>query len=147
MIEGCAFVPSVDITKRRHASKIVVLVPRNRKRPPIVLRAKSTEHPYATGWSRQDRYSYDWAGFQVEISPRWFKAGGRWLTGDWDGYILVRGRAVWRPARLHTPVIGPAERPVLPAGRPRRQVRRQVGGPPVPRAGHPDPGGAAGLRP
>ena len=40
VIDGCAFVPSVDITKRRHASKIVVLMPRNRRRPPIVLPAQ-----------------------------------------------------------------------------------------------------------
>ena len=26
--------------------------------------------------------------------------------------MLVRGRGIWRPARLHTPVVGPAERPV-----------------------------------
>ena len=45
------------------------------------------------------------------ISSRWFKPAGKWLTGDWDGYILVRGRGIWRPARLHTPVVGPAERP------------------------------------
>jgi CDP-glycerol glycerophosphotransferase len=112
VIAGAAFIPSVDITKRRHASKIVVLVPRNRRRLPIVLPARSSEHPYATGWSRQDRYSYDWAGFRAEVSPRRFKTGGRWLAGDWDGYILVRGRGTWRPARLHTPVVGPAERPV-----------------------------------
>jgi CDP-glycerol glycerophosphotransferase len=92
----------------------VVLIPRDRKRRlPIVLRARSTEHPFATAWSRQDRYAYDWAGFRVEISPRLFRLGGRWLAGDWDGYVLVRSRGTWRPARLHTPVTGPAERPVL----------------------------------
>jgi CDP-glycerol glycerophosphotransferase len=112
VIEGCAFVPSVDITQRRHATKLVVLVPRSRGRLPVVLPARSTRHPYATGWSRQDRYSYDWAGFRCAVSPRWFQAGGRWLTGDWDAYVLVRGRGIWRPARLHTPVVGPAERPV-----------------------------------
>jgi CDP-glycerol glycerophosphotransferase len=111
VIEGCAFVPSVDITRRGHTSKLVLLIPRRRGRLPIVLPARSTQHPYATGWSRQDRYSYDWAGFRCEISPRWFRAGGRWLTGDWDAYVLVRGRGTWRPARLHTPVVGPAERP------------------------------------
>jgi CDP-glycerol glycerophosphotransferase len=112
VLAGCAFVPSVDITKRRNATKIVMLVPRQRGRLPIVLRARSTEHAFATAWSRQDRYSYDWAGFRCEISPRWFRSGGHWLTGDWDGYVLVRGRGIWRPARLHTPVVGPAERPV-----------------------------------
>jgi CDP-glycerol glycerophosphotransferase len=113
VISGAAFVPSVDITKRRQASKIVVLVPRNRKRLPIVLPARSTEHPFATAWSRQDRYSYDWAGFRCEISPWWFRAGGHWLTGDWDGFLLVRGKGIWRPSRLHTPVVGPAERPAM----------------------------------
>jgi CDP-glycerol glycerophosphotransferase len=112
VIEGCAFVPSVDVTRRRDTSKLVLLVPRRRWRLPVVLPARSSQHPYATGWSRQDRYAYDWAGFRCVVSPRWFKLGGRWLTGDWQAYILVRGRATWRPARLHTPVVGPAERPV-----------------------------------
>ena len=111
VIEGCAFVPSVDITKRRHTSKLVLLMPRSRRRLPVVLPARSTQHPYATEWSWQDRYCYDWAGFRCAISPRWFRAGGRWLTGDWDAYVLVRGRGIWRPARLHSPVVGPAERP------------------------------------
>ncbi|HEU5417935.1 MAG TPA: bifunctional glycosyltransferase family 2 protein/CDP-glycerol:glycerophosphate glycerophosphotransferase [Streptosporangiaceae bacterium] len=113
VLGGAAFVPSVDITKRRHASKVVVLVPRGGKRLPVVVPARSVEHSYATGWSRQDRYSYDWAGFRAVISPRWFRPAGKWLTGDWDGYILVRGRGIWRPARLHTPVLGPAERPEM----------------------------------
>jgi CDP-glycerol glycerophosphotransferase len=111
VIEGCAFVPSVDITRRRHTTKIVVLVPRGRRRLPVVVPARSTEHPQATGWSRQERYAYDWAGFRCEISPRWFRPAGRWLPGDWEAYVLVRGRGVWRPSRLHTPVVGPAERP------------------------------------
>jgi CDP-glycerol glycerophosphotransferase len=112
VITGCAFVPSVDITKRRNTTKIILLVPRNRRRPPIVALARSSEHAYATAWSRQDRYTYDWAGFSFEIGPRRFRAGGRWPAADWDSYILVRGRGIWRPARLHTPVVGPVERPV-----------------------------------
>jgi len=111
VITGCAFVPSIDITKRRRASKIVILRPVGGRRLPVVIPARSLRHPDATAWSGQDRYSYDWAGFRCEISSRWFRIGRRWLTGEWDGYVLVRGRGVWRPARLHTPVRGPAERP------------------------------------
>jgi CDP-glycerol glycerophosphotransferase len=111
VITGCAFVPSIDIPRRRNASKIVILRPRGRLRPPIVVPARSFRHPDATAWSLQDRYAYDWAGFQCEISSRWFRIGGHWLTGDWDSVILVRGHGVWRAARLHTPVRGPAERP------------------------------------
>ncbi len=116
VISGCAFVPSVDIPKRRNTSKILVLRPRDgghlgRLRPPLLIPAQSFRHAEATMWSGQDRYSYDWAGFRCEISPRWFRAGGRWLTGDWDCLILVRAHGVWRPARVHTPLRGPAERP------------------------------------
>jgi len=111
VITGCAFVPSVDITRRRHTSKIVVLLPVGRRRPPVVVPARSFRHAEATTWSAQTRYFYDWAGFRCEISPRWFRVGRRWLTGEWACYVLVRGHGVWRPARVHTPVLGPAERP------------------------------------
>jgi CDP-glycerol glycerophosphotransferase len=131
VISGVAFVPSIDITKRRHASKIIILRPSGQRLPPIVLPARSVEHAEATGWSGQSRYSYDWAGFRVEVSPRWFRLGRRWLTGDWDSLILVRGRGVWRPARLHTPVRGQAERPEFRQVAPgirfgARWVRRQL---------------------
>ncbi|HKB29248.1 MAG TPA: CDP-glycerol glycerophosphotransferase family protein [Streptosporangiaceae bacterium] len=111
VIEGRAYVPSIDIGKRRHSSKIVVLRPRNRRRPPIIVRARSFLHPDATEQSGQARYSYDWAGFRCEISPRWFRLFGRWATGTWECYVLVRSRGVWRPARIHTPQPGRAERP------------------------------------
>jgi CDP-glycerol glycerophosphotransferase len=110
VIEGSAYVPSMDIVRRRNTTKLVALVPRDRRKPPIVVPARSVRQPEVTGASAQTRYSYDWAGFRCEISPRWFGAAGRWLTGDWDCYVLVRGRSVWRPARLHSP--GPdAEHP------------------------------------
>ncbi len=110
-ISGCAFVPSVHIRKRLHTAKIVVLRPRQLGRPPVVVLARSFRHPEAQRWSGQQRYDYDWAGFDATISPRWFRLGGRWLTGDWEGYVLVRGHSRWRAARLHTPVSRAAERP------------------------------------
>ncbi len=111
VISGCAYVPSVDIRKRRHTSKIVFLRPRTRGRLPVVVRARSYLHAEAKTYSAQERYDYDWAGFRAEISPRWFRPLGHWQTGDWDAFILVRARGVWRPARLHSPVPGSAERP------------------------------------
>jgi len=116
VISGFAYVPSIDIRKRRHTSKIVLLRPLTRGRLPVVVRASSFLHAEAKTYSAQERYDYDWAGFRAEISPRWFRPLGRWQTGDWDAFILVRGRGVWRPARLHSPVPGSAERP------PARQV-------------------------
>jgi len=105
VVTGRANVPSVDIARRRNTSKIVVLRPPGR-RLPVVLPARSFLHPEATALSEQDRYNYDWSGFRFTVGPRRFRG-----TGEWQCYMLVRGRGVWRPARVHTPVPGPAERP------------------------------------
>jgi CDP-glycerol glycerophosphotransferase len=105
VVTGRANVPSVDVARRRHTSKIVVLRPTGR-RLPIVLPARSFPHPDATALSEQERYNYDWSGFRFAVSPRWFRG-----PGEWHCYMLVRGHGVWRPARVHTPVPGPAERP------------------------------------
>ena len=108
VVTGRANVPSVDIPRRRNTSKIVVLRPPGPgiRRLPIVRPARSFLHPEATALSEQERYNYDWSGFRFTVSPRWFRG-----TGEWECYMLVRGRGVWRPARVHTPVPGPAERP------------------------------------
>jgi CDP-glycerol glycerophosphotransferase len=111
VVSGFAYVPSVDISRRRNTSKIVILRPRGGRRPPVVAWARSRPSPLATAISGQDRYSYEWAGFRFEISPRWFRFARRWLTGDWDAFMLIRAHGVWRPARVHTPVVGRAQRP------------------------------------
>ena len=108
VVTGRANVPSVDIPRRRNTAKIVILRPPGPgiRRLPVVLPARSFLHPEATALSEQDRYNYDWSGFRFTVSPRWFRG-----TGEWQCYMLVRGHGVWRLARVHTPVPGPAERP------------------------------------
>ena len=105
VVTGRANVPSVDIARRRNTSKIVILRPPGR-RLPIVVPVRSFDNPEATALSEQERYNYDWSGFRFTVSPRRFRG-----TGEWQCYMLVRGHGVWRPARVHTPVPGPAERP------------------------------------
>ncbi|HEY6278432.1 MAG TPA: bifunctional glycosyltransferase family 2 protein/CDP-glycerol:glycerophosphate glycerophosphotransferase [Streptosporangiaceae bacterium] len=123
VIAGLAYVPSIDISKRRYTNKIVILRPRHRFRPPIVTLCTSWRHPRATVLSGQEDYDYAWAGFRAEISSRWFRVAGRWLTGDWDCFICVRGHGVWRPARLHSPALGEAGRPGFLEPAPGLQVR------------------------
>ena len=108
VVTGRANVPSVDIPRRRNTSKIAVLRPPGPgiRRLPVVLPVRSFLNPEATALSEQDRYNYDWSGFRFAVSPRRFRG-----TGQWQCYMLVRGHGVWRPARVHTPVPGPAERP------------------------------------
>jgi CDP-glycerol glycerophosphotransferase len=105
VVTGRANVPSVDIPRRRNTSKIAVLLPPGR-RLPVVLPVRSFLNPEATALSEQDRANYDWSGFRFAVSPRRFRG-----IGQWQCYMLVRGHGVWRPARVHTPVPGPAERP------------------------------------
>ena len=105
VVTGRANVPSVDIARRRNTSKIAVLRPPGR-RLPVVRPVRSFFHPEATALSEQDRYNYDWSGFEFTVSPRRFCG-----PGEWQCYMLVRGHGVWRPARVHTPVPGRAERP------------------------------------
>ena len=105
VVTGRANVPSVDIANRRNTSKVVILRPPGR-RLPVIVPVRSFLNPDATALSEQDRYNYDWSGFRFELSPRRFRH-----PGEWQCYMLVRGHGVWRPARVHTPVPGPAERP------------------------------------
>jgi len=103
-IEGWAYVPSMDIGSRRDATKLVALIPRGKRGPPLILPVRQVRRPDVTAASGQDRYRYDWAGFRCDIPASLLWIAGR-LTGTWNGAVLVRGRAVWRPARLHT--VGP----------------------------------------
>ncbi len=105
VVTGRANVPSINVAKRRNTSKIVVLRAGGRRRP-VLLRARSFLNPEATALSEQERYNYDWSGFRFAVPSAKFDQ-----PGTWQAWMLVRGRSVWRPARVHTPVPGPAERP------------------------------------
>ncbi|HEX5188821.1 MAG TPA: bifunctional glycosyltransferase family 2 protein/CDP-glycerol:glycerophosphate glycerophosphotransferase [Streptosporangiaceae bacterium] len=116
-IEGWAYVPSMDIGRRRDATKMVALVPRGRRRPPLLLPVRQVRRQDVTAASGQNRYRYDWAGFSCDVPGRLLQGGGRWLTGTWDVVVLVRGRGVLRPARLHTagpPPADPGVREIAP---------------------------------
>ena len=117
VVTGRANVPSLDVSRRWHTSKVVVLR-RSGRRLPVLLRARSFRNPEATALSEQERYNYDWSGFRFKVKPRRLAKRGRFgrrraspSPGTWQAWMLVRGRRVWRPARVHTPVPGPAERP------------------------------------
>ena len=105
VVTGRANVPSVDIASLRNTSKLRDPAAAGAA-PPVVVPVRSFLNPQATALSEQERYNYDWSGFRFAVSPRRFRG-----TGEWQCYMLLRGHGVWRPARVHTPVPGPAERP------------------------------------
>ena len=107
VVTGRANVPSIDVSKRRRTSKIVVLR-KSGRRLPVLLRARSFMNPEATALSEQEACNYDWSGFRFAVKP----GSGRFAApGTWQAWMLVRGRGVWRPARVHTAVPGRADRP------------------------------------
>ncbi len=147
VIAGLAYVPSIDISKRRYTNKIVILRPRRRFRPPIVSLAASSRHPRATVLSGQDRYDYAWAGFRCEISSRWFRVAGP--LADRGLGLLHPGprprRVAARPAAQPGPGRrGPARLPRAGAG---RAGPPHLGGPSPARGGaaHPGPAGRRSL--
>jgi CDP-glycerol glycerophosphotransferase len=111
IISGYAYVPSIDVGQRWQTTKIMVLRPLTKGRPPIIVPATSARNLEANAESGQDRFDYQWAGFRCAISPRRFAFGGRWLTGDWDAFLLVRGRGTWRAVRMHSPAPSSADGP------------------------------------
>ena len=106
VVTGRANVPSINVSRRGNTSKIVVLR-RSGRRLPVLVRARSFLNPEATALSEQERCNYDWSGFRFAVKP-----GRRFSKpGTWQAWMLVRGRRVLRPARVHTPVPGRADRP------------------------------------
>ncbi len=138
VISGCAYVPSVDIRKRRHTSKIVVLRPLTRGRLPVVVRASSFRHAEAKTYSAQDRYDYDWAGFRAVISPRWFRPLGQLADRGLGRLHPGPGprRVAGGQAALADPRIGRAASRA--AGRAGHQARRPLDGQAAARAGRQD---------
>lgn len=127
-VTGRSFVKFRDITKRRHTSKLLVLMPPRRLGLPLLVRMRSVFDPEATALSRQERYCYDWGGFECEINPRRLRAFGRWRYGEWRCVVLVRGRGTWRPMWLHTPVQGRVQRPEPRLFDPQTRVRARWNG-------------------
>ena len=69
VIEGSAYVPSMDIVRRRNTTKLVVLVPRGRRRPPIACSRPVGSPAGRDGIVGAGSLSYDWAGFPMRDQP------------------------------------------------------------------------------
>ena len=147
VIAGLAYVPSIDISKRRYTNKIVILRPRRKFRPPIVSLASSWRHPRATQISGQERYDYAWAGFRVrDLLPL---VPGRRAVADRGLGLLHPGP---RPRRV---AAGPAAQPGSRRRGPPRGARAgagragppHLGGPPAARGGAAHAGPAGLVRP
>ncbi|MFJ8948715.1 CDP-glycerol glycerophosphotransferase family protein [Streptomyces sp. NPDC102381] len=95
-LTGRAYIRNLNIHKRHHTIKALALRNTKLSRRPTVLRARTTYTPEATEYSGQNRYSYDWSGFETTIDPERLKRKGKWVEGTWDVAVGALSRGLFR---------------------------------------------------
>ncbi len=94
-LTGSAYVRFINVHRRHMSTKAIAL--RNKKQGRMLLTtAKTTYAPQATEQSNQNRYCYDWAGFECRIDITRLKHKGQWAEGTWDVAAGVFSRGLFR---------------------------------------------------
>ncbi|WP_399884943.1 CDP-glycerol glycerophosphotransferase family protein [Streptomyces sp. BBFR51] len=99
-LSGNAYIDKIDLPSKRSSVKVVQLK-RDGSRRRMYLPARNVHRPECTTDSGQQRYNYDWAGWELELDPAKLRKGGRWQEGLWHVGInvyasgLVRRSGVW----------------------------------------------------
>ncbi|MER6035926.1 bifunctional glycosyltransferase family 2 protein/CDP-glycerol:glycerophosphate glycerophosphotransferase [Streptomyces sp. NPDC001835] len=94
-LTGAAYVRFINVHKKHMSVKAIAL--RNKKQGRMVVTtAKTTYAPQATERSNQNRYCYDWAGFEARIDTTRLKRKGEWVEGTWDVAAGVLSRGLFR---------------------------------------------------
>lgn len=94
-ITGAAYIRFLNVHKRHMSVKALAL--RNKKQGrTLVATAKTTYAPGATEHSSQNRYCYDWAGFEAHFDTTRLRRKGEWAEGTWDVATGVLSRGLFR---------------------------------------------------
>jgi len=99
-LSGDAYIDKIDMSAKRSSVKIVQLK-RDGSRRRMFLPAKNVHRPECTTDSGQQRYNYDWAGWELTLDPAKLRKGGSWQEGLWHVGInvyasgLVRRSGIW----------------------------------------------------
>jgi CDP-glycerol glycerophosphotransferase len=94
-LTGTAYIRFINVHKKHMSVKAIAL--RNKKQGRIVISsARTTYAPQATENSQQNRYCYDWAGFEAHIDTTRLKRKGKWVEGTWDVAAGVLSRGLFR---------------------------------------------------
>ncbi|WP_280518312.1 MULTISPECIES: bifunctional glycosyltransferase family 2 protein/CDP-glycerol:glycerophosphate glycerophosphotransferase [Streptomyces] len=95
VLSGTAYVRFINVHKKHMSVKAIAL--RNKKQGRmLVTPAKTVYAPRATEDSKQNRYCYDWAGFESRIDTTRLKRKGQWVEGTWDVAAGVLSRGLFR---------------------------------------------------
>ncbi|MGW3492304.1 bifunctional glycosyltransferase/CDP-glycerol:glycerophosphate glycerophosphotransferase [Streptomyces sp. NPDC001020] len=82
VLSGNAWIDKIDLASR-HSSVKVLQLRKDKSRRRILLPARNVRRPECTTDSGQERYNYDWAGWEVAIDPARLRKGGEWQEGMW----------------------------------------------------------------
>ncbi|WP_228313078.1 bifunctional glycosyltransferase/CDP-glycerol:glycerophosphate glycerophosphotransferase [Streptomyces fungicidicus] len=94
-LTGTAYVRFINVHKKHMSVKAIAL--RNKKQGRMqITTAKTVYAPQATEDSKQNRYCYDWAGFEARIDTTRLKRKGQWVEGTWDVAAGVLSRGLFR---------------------------------------------------
>ncbi|WP_367123127.1 CDP-glycerol glycerophosphotransferase family protein [Streptomyces phytohabitans] len=94
-LSGSAYIRFVDVHRRHMSVKGLAL--RNRKQGRFLVAPVRTRfRPQATEHSRQDRYCYDWAGFEARFDTTRLMRRGKWVEGTWDMATGVFSQGLFR---------------------------------------------------
>ncbi|MGW5093323.1 bifunctional glycosyltransferase/CDP-glycerol:glycerophosphate glycerophosphotransferase [Streptomyces nodosus] len=100
LLSGDAWIDKVDVSAKRSSIKVVQLK-RHGSRRRTFLPTRNVHRPECTTDSGQQRYNYDWAGWELALDPARLRKGGAWQEGLWHVGInvyasgLVRRSGVW----------------------------------------------------
>ncbi|MER5854071.1 bifunctional glycosyltransferase family 2 protein/CDP-glycerol:glycerophosphate glycerophosphotransferase [Streptomyces sp. NPDC059688] len=109
-LSGTAYVRYINVHKKHMSVKAIAL--RNKKQGRMVVTpAKTTYAPQATENSAQNRYCYDWAGFETRIDTTRLKQKGKWVEGTWDVAAGVLSRGLFRYRGINRGGAGSAANP------------------------------------
>ncbi len=95
VLKGSAYIRFINVHKRHMSTKALAL--RNKKTgSKLVSRARTTYFPQATEHSNQNRYCYDWSGFESRFDVTRLQRKGQWVEGTWDVAAGVFSRGLFR---------------------------------------------------
>ncbi|SDK62840.1 bifunctional glycosyltransferase/CDP-glycerol:glycerophosphate glycerophosphotransferase [Streptomyces indicus] len=82
MLSGNAWIDKIDQPSKSSSVK-VLQIRKDKSRRRQLLPARNVLRPSCTTDSGQDRYNYDWAGWEAAFDPAKLRKGGQWQEGVW----------------------------------------------------------------
>ncbi|MCW5248934.1 bifunctional glycosyltransferase/CDP-glycerol:glycerophosphate glycerophosphotransferase [Streptomyces sp. SHP 1-2] len=101
VLSGNAWIDKIDLASR-HSSVKVLQLRKDRSRRRVLLPARGVQRPEVTTNSGQDRYNYDWAGWEVTLDPAKLRKGGEWQEALWHVGLGIFASGLVRRHSVHS---------------------------------------------